>query len=245
MFIYSYEEGFTCLSLIYSNLVIPITLDKRVKGPRTPPAPDLTDFQKEVIFGTMLGDLTAERSQKTGNTRLRFYMSSINKDLIYHLYSIFKSYVKTEPKFINRKLNKLTNIEHTDIYFSTLKYPMFNWVYDDFYVKNENKNIKIIPKDSINSLTSISLAYWIMDDGSFNKCKGYLILCTDSYSREEVLHLIDILKNKFNLSAALVSIKKKNKNFYYRVRVNKSSMPHLIELVKPYIIPSMVYKLGL
>ena len=157
----------------------------------------------------MLGDLTAERSQKTGNTRLRFYMSSINKDLIYHLYSIFKSYVKTEPKFINRKLNKLTNIEHTDIYFSTLKYPMFNWVYDDFYVKNENKNIKIIPKDSINSLTSISLAYWIMDDGSFNKGKGYLILCTDSYSREEVLHLIDILKNKFNLSAALVSIKKK------------------------------------
>ena len=245
MFIYSYEEGFTCLSLIYSNLVIPITLDKRVKGPRTPPAPDLTDFQKEVIFGTMLGDLTAERSQKTGNTRLRFYMSSINKDLIYHLYSIFKSYVKTEPKFINRKLNKLTNIEHTYIYFSTLKYHIFNWVYDDFYVKNENKNIKIIPKDSINSLTSISLAYWIMDDGSFNKGKGYLILCTDSYSREEVLHLIDILKNKFNLSAALVSIKKKNKNFYYRVRVNKSSMPHLIELVKPYIIPSMVYKLGL
>ena len=81
-------------------------------------------------------------------------MSSINKDLIYHLYSIFKSYVKTEPKFINRKLNKLTNIEHTDIYFSTLKYPMFNWVYEDFYVKNnENKNIKIIPKDSINKLT--------------------------------------------------------------------------------------------
>lgn len=140
-------------------------------------------------------------------------MSSINKDLIYHLYSIFKSYVKTEPKFINRKLNKLTNTEHTDICFSTLKYSMFNWVSDDFYVKNENKNIKIIPKDSINRLTSISLAYWIMDDGSFNKSKGYLILCTDSYSREDVLHLISILKNKFNLSAVLVSLKKKMKIF--------------------------------
>ena len=107
----------------------------------------------------MLGDLSAERTSKKGNTRLRFYMFYKNKDFIYHLYSIFNLYVKTEPKFINRKLNKLTNIEHTDIYFSTLKYPMFNWVYDDFYVKNENKNIKIIPKDSINSLTSISLAY--------------------------------------------------------------------------------------
>ena len=93
-------------------------LDKRVKGPKIPTAPDLTDFQKEVIFGSMLGDLTAERSHKTGNTRLRFYMSSVNKDLIYHLYSIFNYYVKRGPKFINRKLNKLTNLEHTDICFS-------------------------------------------------------------------------------------------------------------------------------
>ena len=167
MFIYSYEEGFTCLSLIYSNLVIPITLDKRVKGPRTPPAPDLTDFQKEVIFGTMLGDLTAERSQKTGNTRLRFYMSSINKDLIYHLYSIFNPYVKTGPKFV--KLNKLTNLEHIDISFSTLKYALFNWVFEDFYVKDEHQNIKIVPIDTINRLTPVYLAYWIKDDGSINK----------------------------------------------------------------------------
>ena len=34
----------------------------------------------------MLGDLTAERSHITGNTRLRFYMSSVNKDLIFHFY---------------------------------------------------------------------------------------------------------------------------------------------------------------
>lgn len=83
-----------------------------------------------------------------------------------------------------------------------------------------------------------------MDDGSFNKSKAYLILCTDSYSREDVLHLIYILKNKFNLSAVLVSIKKKMKNFFYRIRVNKSSMPDLIDLVKPYFITSMLYKLG-
>ena len=30
--------------------------NSRVKGPRTPEAPDLTEYQKEVIFGTMLGD---------------------------------------------------------------------------------------------------------------------------------------------------------------------------------------------
>jgi LAGLIDADG DNA endonuclease family len=61
---------------------------------------------------------------------LRIYMSIKNKDFIYHLYSIFKSYVKTDPKFYNRKLNKLTKDLHIDIGFSTLNYPMFNWVND-------------------------------------------------------------------------------------------------------------------
>ena len=103
---------------------------------------------------------------------------------------------------INRKLNKLTNSEHIVICFSTLKYALFNWVVEDFYVKEGNKNIKIVPKDSISRLTPVSLAHWIMDDGSFNKSKGYLILCTDSYCKEDVLYLISILKTKFNLSSA-------------------------------------------
>jgi hypothetical protein len=246
-------EFCTGLSLYLSISVVPImpvVEDKRTKGPKTPSAPDLTNFQKEAIFGSMLGDLTAERSNITGNTRLRFYMSSINKELIYHLYSIFNPYVKTGPKLINRKLNKLTKLEHTDISFSTLKYALFNWVFEDFYIKSENKNIKIVPKNSINRITPVSLAYWIMDDGSFSKSKGYLILCTDSYCKEDVLYLISILKTKFNLSSALVKISRptvleNNTKIYYRIRINKSSLPILIELVKPYFIPSMLYKLGL
>ena len=245
---------YTDLTLYLLSSVAPVTplrsADKRIKGPKTPSAPDLTEFQKEVIFGSMLGDLTAERSHITGNTRLRFYMSSINKELIYHLHSIFNSYVKTGPKFISRKLNKLTQLEHTDISFSTLKYALFNWVVEDFYIKSENKNIKIVPKNSINRLTPVSLAYWIMDDGSFNKSKGYLILCTDSYCKEDVLYLISILNAKFSLSSGLVqvsrpTVQENSTKVYYRIRINKSSMPSLIELVKPYFIPSMLYKLGL
>ena len=84
----------------------------------------------------MLRDLTAERSQiLTGNTRLRFHVSIINKDLIYHLYSIFKIYVKTEPKIIHRPFNNLIKKSHDAISFSTLKYHHFYWVKDDFIKK--------------------------------------------------------------------------------------------------------------
>jgi hypothetical protein len=83
-----------------------------------------------------------------------------------------------------------------------------------------------------------------MDDGSFNKSKGYLILCTDSYSKEEVLQLIQVLSDKFKLSVGLVEINKGTRNIY-RIRINKSSMDSLRILIKPYFISSMLYKLGL
>jgi hypothetical protein len=216
--------------ILLNDNIVPICINNRIKGPKILPVPDLSDYQKEVIFFAMLGDLSAEKSHLTGNTRLRFYISLKNKDLIFHLHSIFKFYVKTGPKVINRKLNKLTNSLRIDINFSTLKYPIFNWVFEDFYAKvgKKNKNIKIVPKDSFKKVTAVSLAYWIMDDGSFNKTKGCLILCTDSYSKEDVLYLIYILTNKFNLFCGLINYNKtKIGNSSYRIRINKSSMPSL------------------
>lgn len=159
---------------------------------------------------------------------------------------MFKSYVKTGPKLINRKFNKLTKGLHTDISFSTLKYPMFNWVIEDFHIKVNNNNIKIVPKNSFDKLTTVSLAFWIMDDGSFNNIKGNLTLCTDSYSREDVLYLISILRNKFHLFCGLINyIKKKTKSGLnsYKIRINKKSISYLIEI--PYFIPSMLDKLGI
>ena len=56
------------------------------------------------------------------------------------------------------------------------------------------------------------------------KLKGNLVLFTDSYSKEDVLQLIFILTNKFNISSGIISLNKKGKNSY---RINKSSLPHL------------------
>lgn len=58
------------------------------------------------------------------------------------MYSIFKNYVKTEPKIYNRKLNNLTKGLHKDIGFSTLKNTYFNWVNEEFYVKLIIKTFK-------------------------------------------------------------------------------------------------------
>lgn len=70
-----------------------------------------------------------------------------------------------------------------------MKYSIFNWVIKDFYVNVNDRNIKIVPKDAYQKLTKVSLAYWIMDDGSFNKTKGTIILCTETPIQELMFYV--------------------------------------------------------
>jgi LAGLIDADG DNA endonuclease family len=97
------------------------------KGPKSPSVSEPSSFLLEVIFGLMLGDLSAERSQVNGDTRLRFYYSAlrVNKLYIEYLYDLFIIYVKTGPRELERNHNKLTNQKNTVIYFSTLKFAFF------------------------------------------------------------------------------------------------------------------------
>lgn len=59
----------------------------RTKEPNTISAPELTNYQKEVIFG--LGELSAERTLLKGNTSLRSFMALMNQDLIIIYIQIF------------------------------------------------------------------------------------------------------------------------------------------------------------
>jgi hypothetical protein len=76
-----------------------------------------------------------------------------------------------------------------------------------------------------------------MDDGE--KSNYGLRISTQSFSENEVKILSNILLNKFNLKT---SLPKQNNipNIYFP----KSSMPLLAKIIKPYMIPSMYYKLN-
>lgn len=50
----------------------------------------LSNNLHEIIIGSLLGDLTAERPNANCNTRLQFKQSLINKEYIYHMYNLFQ-----------------------------------------------------------------------------------------------------------------------------------------------------------
>jgi hypothetical protein len=77
-----------------------------------------------------------------------------------------------------------------------------------------------------------------MGDGA-NLNKG-LLLCTDSYTLSEVIKLINVIKIKYDINCTIQGFKKQRPRIY----VLPESMSKLRNLVKPYFLSPMLYKLN-
>ena len=86
---------------------------------------------------------------------------------------------------------------HINIEIVTRALPCFNQLHSIFY-KN---GVKVIPDKIYELLTPIALAHIIMGDG-IAKSHG-LILCTDSYSIQDVVRLINVLIVRYRFKCTL------------------------------------------
>lgn len=151
------------------------------------------------------------------------------------MFSLLTPMIKMPPSILNR-MDERTGLNTQSLYFWTLRMPCLNYYFDLFYV---NK-IKIIPKNIGELLTPVGLAYWLMGDGIYIKDRG-VILCTDSYIKEDVELLAKVLSLQFGLSCRL----HQRKANQFRIYIIKGSIENLRKIVLPFLIPSMKYKIGL
>lgn len=197
----------------------------------------LTEFKFQALIGLMLGDLFAERTKSSHNTRLNFEQSkSVHESYLWFLFSLFSNLVGTPPKSPKRKPHPVTNEIYTSLAFKTLKFPCLNIFHDLFY---GTTGIKSIPVNISNYFTAISLAFWIMDDGM--KAGLGLRLCTDSYTYSDVLILTEMLKTNLDINC---NPQKRSDNSW-RIYIPGSEMAKVRDLVSPHMHKDMLFKIGL
>lgn len=111
----------------------------------------LTDEQREILVGGLLGDLNLRKIGKYS----RLVVELKNKEYLFHLYEIFKNFIRNEPK---ERLQKrlITSEVKSYWYFSSISHSEFEYFYQLFYKNGK----KIIPLNLDEYLTSRSLAYW-------------------------------------------------------------------------------------
>jgi hypothetical protein len=141
-----------------------------------------------ILIGIMLGDGGMYRSSLTANTRLEMSFGEKYKSFAENLGVIFKDYMSNPVKSIEIKgKNKV----YTNYRLKTKSLSIFNQYYEMFYKFNSEtqKYIKIVPKNIINLVDPIVLAYLIMTDGNFDKSRKRVRIYTNSFQKNEVQNL--------------------------------------------------------
>jgi len=182
----------------------------------------ISNFQNEVLFGTLLGDGNIQKFGKSFIGRTNHSISQ--KDYCLYKQSLLNNLtynVKYVDKTVNNKIYK-------QCYFCLKPNESLKDLYNMFYSKNK----KDIPLD-LSLLTPLAMAIWFMDDGTASsKCSISIATC--SFSLESLLRLQKYLLDTYNIKITI----QKDFKIYFEVKSAKI----FYELVKPYIIDSMMYK---
>jgi hypothetical protein len=193
-----------------------------------------------MIIGSTLGDTHLEKRKNGIGTRVIFEQSNNNVEYLmwFHAYLSSRGYCSsTKPKLqirIKQKGKVFYQYRVNSYTFSS-----FNWIYEMFYKLVDNKYIKFVPLNIEEYLTPLALAIWFMDDGS-RLGKGARI-ATNCFTFEEVNFLCKVLERKYNIIA---TSNKCGKNKGHIIYIHINSMKLFTNLIKPYLLPSLYYKLG-
>jgi len=198
----------------------------------------LSTIQFEASIGLMLGDASLQSQNKGKTYRLKFEWSDKTKPYLDHVFNLFDEWVLSNPHKKSRFSPKGNLVVNWG--FQTISHEAFNSLADLFLINNKKGITESLIQDH---LSSRGLAYWFMDDGgkldyNKNSKNKSLVLNTQSFTDKEVDILSYGLIAKFNLDCSVRSNKGKKV-----IVINNHSYPLFLDLVSPYIIPEMMYKL--
>lgn len=188
----------------------------------------LTDQQRETLVGLLLGDAHLETQNRGRTYRLKLEYSVKQREYIDHLYELFKEWTLSPPQEKHDRT-------HHNIWFQTVSHSAFRFYAHQFY----DGPRKCVPKLIHRFLTPRSIAYWYMDDGSIKsrESKG-VIFNTQGFARNDVKQLMNVLRGRFDLEASERKQKER-----WQIYISGSSFERFHELVAPFFLPSMLYKI--
>lgn len=198
---------------------------------------NISDTELEILVGTLLGD-SSLIAKNTISARFCCEHSCKQKEYVEHLYKVLP----------NLNLSLKHRIVTNSIKLESSCSPTLYNLYSKFYVNN----VKIIPEIIFNNFTERSLAYLFMDDGcaykhknslGIYKIKGFEI-ATCCFTVSDLEKFKNFLNSKFDLHFKIGFHYNKYYDKKYPVlRLNSCDITHFTELVSPYIIDSLKYKI--
>lgn len=197
----------------------------------------LSPREYQVLLGSLLGDgfLRVKRPYVTP-----YYAESHKADHLVYLQWKAEELKRFGPRIRVRE-------QPTRSYqLRTLGCPAFGELGAAFYPEGK----KSLPENHVQRLEALGLAIWYMDDGAYSETVGWAFLHSQSFTEAENLLLRDMLRDKFGVQTK-VNRRPRVKNrsvvvgeYTYLLYVPVREVRKLFEIIRPYLQPVMLYKLG-
>lgn len=203
----------------------------------------LTDVQREIIIGTLLGDSTMGLHKGKPFYGLKFEQSVLRENYIKHLAHEFQDFCGSFPQ--KRWIDKAKTRQA--IWFRTYRHDSFRFYFNLFYriekdlETGQSFSRKVVPPNISRFLTARALAYWFMDDGTFHTAKNgqkTYLLSTQGFTKKECEILCNTLLTKFTIQASVHKDKDK-----FSISISRLSNGTFQNLIIPYVHSDFLYKL--
>lgn len=198
---------------------------------------EVTPDQHQIILGTLLGDAhLMDPNRKGPGHSLNSYLRTTHSD-------VQLAYVE----WLNQSLAPISNPIHfyqqsdgRRVYFTSCANRYFTELRHAFYPTGAGW--KIFPEHLYQNPSPLLLAVWYMDDGTHarsGKNTFFAYFCTDGFKREDQERMQAWLYTNYNLRTTLNISNGK----LYRIRIGTKEFPNFRDIISPFIIPEMHYKL--
>ena len=195
---------------------------------------ECTERQRAIVLGAILGDSQIEMRWK--NPRIRFAHSVRQRDYLFWKYSELQSVASSSPILIREKHDMMQKV-YESWQFGTRALSEFGEFWNLFYL---NRRKRIPERISELIVDPLSIAVWYMDDGyKRNDCNA-IRLSTDAFSVSDQRRLQLMLIKNFSITSTL-----HRKGKRWNIYIPHSSAEKFVELVRPYIVPTLEYKIAL
>lgn len=202
----------------------------------------LTKEKRDLIIAMSLGDGCLHN-----NGQLMISHSSAQSEYLYYKYSLLKS-ILAKPKervYFHKQANKSIS----EYYTQSKRLKFIRILKKALYADGK----KTLTRKFLNRIGLLGLAILWMDDGNrwirYSEKKnswdvsGRLFLCVN---KEQSQLFIDFMKENYGIESYML-VKgryKHSKEPYYTIMFNGRQLQKLSNLLRPYIIPSMEYKIN-
>jgi hypothetical protein len=201
---------------------------------------------KGIIAGMMLGDGHIDNRKESKNSRLK-----IQHGIKQEGYLLYKAALLEQLTAVNiyRLPPRGKKNPNWNVVCQTRVHPLYTRARKIIY----HNGIKSVTPTWLNWLDERGLAIWYMDDGSLMKRRTRnksgrlriyartIRLNTCGFTLEENQLLQKYLKEKFDLSFRLICMSKK----YWALGAGAAIANKLFEIIRPYIVPCMEYKVDM